>query len=171
MQSTHLLRGRKEGSKSYAHEASSSNSKGNKKVGIFSIKSVMRPPCNETTASTFPEGRVDEWINTSLCCTASFRRHRVNRNIVCHDCYSGTHLPPRGIYENVTRHYLHIGNGERFEICHMCDATIPRVRVSNNCIVCRAVATDFVRYLHHSHDRPFDSLEPTIIAITEDRSW
>lgn len=116
------------------------------------------------------ESHVDAWINTALCCIASFRQDRPNNHIICRDCCSNEIPSVRDLYENVSRHYLHIGHGELFETCRGCNCVIPRSRLANDCLVCRVALNDFREYLHHSRDRPFDSVEPTIIVISEDRS-
>lgn len=131
----------------------------------------MCPPHTQRFNSAFNESQVDAWLNTSLCCTVSFRQHRMNNSITCHECYL-TEGPRIGdLYDCVSRHYIHIGHGERFEICSVCNVVISRNRPTNNCLVCRFAVDNFKEYLRHSQDRPFNSAEPTIIAISQDRSW
>lgn len=131
----------------------------------------MCPPHNQRFSNTFNESHFDAWINTALCCTVSFHQHRVNNSIVCHDCYPTESSRVGNLYDHVSRHYIHIGHGELFETCRVCDCILPRNRLTNGCLVCRVALNDFKEYLRRSRDRPFDSAEPTIIAISEDRSW
>lgn len=131
----------------------------------------MCPPHVQRTNNASNEGRVDAWINTALCCTVSFRQHRVNNSVVCHECYLNENSRIGDLYDYVSRHYIHIGYGERFEICRVCNVILPLNRSTNNCLVCRVAVDNFREYLRRSRDRPFDSAEPTIIAITQDRSW
>lgn len=116
------------------------------------------------------ESRVSEWLSTSLCCISLFRQHRINKRIVCDDCFGDEDAVSQSSYVNVSRHYLHIGTGELFETCQECNATIPRSRSSNTCLTCRIVLSDFEEYLCHSHDRPFDNQEPTVVVIAEAHS-
>lgn len=116
------------------------------------------------------ERRVSEWLSTALCCISLFRQHRISKRIVCDECFGDENPTSQALYVDVSRHYLHIGPGELFETCQECDATIPRSRISNTCLVCRIALSDFEEYLCHSRDRPFDDAEPTIIAIAETHS-
>lgn len=116
------------------------------------------------------ESQVSEWLNTALCCIALFRQHRISKRIVCDECFGDEDPISQNLYEDVSRHYVHIGSGELFEVCQECDISIPRTRISNQCLVCRIALSDFEEYLRYSRDRPFDQDEPTVIAIAETHS-
>lgn len=131
----------------------------------------MCPPRTQRVNNAFNENHLDAWIDTALCCTVSFRQHRINNSVVCHECYLTEGSRFGDLYDYVSRHYIHIGQGELFETCCVCDVILPRNRPTNNCLVCRVAVENFKEYLRRSRDRPFDSAEPTIIAISQDRSW
>lgn len=130
----------------------------------------MCPPPVRRANHIFNEGHIDAWLNTALCCTASFRVHQINNDIVCHECYL-TESPRVGeSYDSVSRHYIHIGYAERFEACSLCNVILPLNRPVSNCLVCRFAVDNFKEYLRRSQDRPFDSPEPTIISISQYRT-
>lgn len=116
------------------------------------------------------ESRVSDWLSTALCCIGSFRQHRISKRVLCDECFADEDAISQALYVDVSRHYLHIGPGELFEVCQECDVSIPRSRLSNECLVCRIALSDFEEYLRYSRDRPFDENEPTIIAIAETHS-
>lgn len=130
----------------------------------------MCPPPTRRADNIFSENHIDAWLNTALCCSASFRVHRINNDIVCHECYI-TEVPEiEGPHDSISRHYIHIGYNERFEACSLCNAILSRNRPVSNCLVCRFAVDNFKEYLRRSQDRPFDSDEPTIISISQIRN-
>lgn len=113
------------------------------------------------------------WIHTARCCIALFFQHRVTNQIICDECQSD--LPPyeETDYDRVSRHYIHISGpaqAPQIELCHTCRRPIPFSRIPSLCPVCHDVLDDFLRYLQHANDRPFDSNEATIIAINQTRN-
>lgn len=107
---------------------------------------AMCPLYNQRANNVITESRVNEWLNTALCCIALFHQHRISKRIICDECFSDENPIFRGLYEDVSRHYLHIGHGKLFEVCQECDVGIPRNRASNECLVCRIALNDFEEY-------------------------
>lgn len=130
----------------------------------------MCPLPNRRTNRVTVESQLSEWLNSALCCISLFRQHRINKNIACDECFGDKDPISQSLYEDISRHYVHIGPGELFETCQECDTSIPRTRISNQCLICRIALSDFEEYLLYSRDRPYDQDEPTVILITESRS-
>lgn len=130
----------------------------------------MCPPPSRRANHVFNEGHIDAWLNTALCCSVSFRVHRTNNDIVCHLCYLTEARRIGELYDSISRHYIHIGYGERFETCSICNVILSQNRPVSNCLVCRFAVDNFKEYLRSSQDRPFDNDEPTIISIAQNRT-
>lgn len=126
----------------------------------------MCPPRYHEICNVSARPRVNEWLDTSLCCIVSFYQHRVNNRVLCDECYNDNDFPSNHLYENVSRHYVHIGHGELFETCYQCDVILPRNRAARDCITCRTALNDFIEYLQYSNDRPYDCDEPTVLMIS-----
>lgn len=110
------------------------------------------------------------WLNTAVCCRASFHLHRINRAIICAECYACKSAYDRSFYDSVIRHYIHIGPAVLFEECRHCRVIIPQLHTIQYCPVCPVVIQDFLEYLDHSGDTPYLDLEPTILAIEQIRT-
>lgn len=111
------------------------------------------------------------WVSLAHCSIARFYRHRQTRAILCQDCYVDESHLTRGAYERVLRHYIYIGSSDNIIECTLCYASliVSRPISTGSCAICPVVLDNFLDYILEEGDEPYNSEEPTIIAIEEVR--
>lgn len=113
---------------------------------------------------------LNNWLSTALCCHVTFYERRIDGRVYCGICFNRSDTFTQRSCQLIIRHYVHIGHGELLETCRECSLVLPHTRSADHCVVCRMCLSNFTEYLHYSGDRPFDSDEPTIIAVSENRT-
>lgn len=130
----------------------------------------MCPPNRGQRRSNIPAAvPIYAWLDTAYCCMPRYY-HNVTENItICRRCYEGYLPQARSAYLSVSRHYIHIGGANPTALCENCNCEFMRSRPVNSCGLCQTTINDFAQYLFLSGDDPYNSTEPTIVAISEER--
>jgi len=127
----------------------------------------MCPPYRLEPRTPSPEIPFQNWIDTAICCRTLCYSHRVEEYIICNECFAARPVDCRGQYDSLERHFVHFGIPEELDECSFCDILITRRQVPDACSTCRYVVQDFIAYLRESGDTPYESDDPTIIAVDE----
>lgn len=130
----------------------------------------MNPLVSETVGA-LTVVRINEWLESAVCTVSSFFEHIVTNRVICTYCYIRSDQIERESYVYTTLHYIHIGQGSLFETCEECGLVIPNVQEPSSCLSCHVALNDFVEYLHHTYDRPYDSSDPTVLLISVCRDY
>lgn len=110
--------------------------------------------------------RISDWLESAVCCIATFYQHLYTYRKVCTYCYSISNPALYVAYIKTRCHYVHFGSSEGFEICEECETIIPRFQSIDQCLECHYAISDLVEYLDDSQERPYDRATPTNLIIS-----